>query len=141
MVISREFEDKLEAESQRYEERMTELHCVIAELRRKLEQQRGHAIAEDDEDLVEDDEVSQDFNYQSGKDEKTNSRHQSIILNVLEQIQKIFAETQLLRWTKTREAFRAQVQTWTTWLLRLGIAWLASLSAGLQSCSSLPSQT
>jgi hypothetical protein len=69
MVISREFEDKLEAESQRYEERMTELHCVIAELRRKLEQQRGHAIAEDDEDLAEDDEVSQDFNYQSGKNE------------------------------------------------------------------------
>jgi len=67
MRISRELEEKLEAESQRYEERITELHCVIAELRRKLEQQRGHAIAEDDEEeLAEDDEISQDLNYQSG---------------------------------------------------------------------------
>ncbi|CAB3361233.1 Hypothetical predicted protein [Cloeon dipterum] len=66
MRLNREFESKLEAESQRYEERITELHCVIAELRRKLEHQRGHAIAEDDEEeLAEDEEISQDLNYQS----------------------------------------------------------------------------
>jgi hypothetical protein len=112
MVISREFEEKLEAESQRYEERMTELHCVIAELRRKLEQQRGHAIAEDDEDLAEDDEVSQDFNYQSGKDgKKKKTKQLSVLSNICAQTQKIFAETQLPRWTKTREALRAQVRT------------------------------
>jgi hypothetical protein len=73
MRNTRELEGKLEAESQRYEERITELHCVIAELRRKLEQQRGNAIAEDDEEeLAEDDEVSQDLNYQSGTRESNN---------------------------------------------------------------------
>ncbi|KAG5871006.1 Colorectal mutant cancer protein [Gonioctena quinquepunctata] len=40
---------QLDEQSQRYEEQLTELHSVIAELTRKLHQQRAMAIAEEDE--------------------------------------------------------------------------------------------
>lgn len=40
---------QLDEQSQRYEEQLTELHSVIAELTRKLHQQRTMAIAEEDE--------------------------------------------------------------------------------------------
>lgn len=39
----------MEEQAQRYEEQLTELHSVIAELTRKLHQQRSMAIAEEDE--------------------------------------------------------------------------------------------
>ncbi|KAK5649417.1 hypothetical protein RI129_000446 [Pyrocoelia pectoralis] len=42
-------QQKLEEQSQRYEEQLTELHSVIAELTRKLHQQRSMAIVEEDE--------------------------------------------------------------------------------------------
>jgi TolA-binding protein len=67
--VSRESEDRLEAQAQRYEERLTELHSVIAELSRKLERQRSHVIREDEEEeeeLEENEDVSQDLNYHSG---------------------------------------------------------------------------
>ncbi|CAH1283256.1 unnamed protein product [Diabrotica balteata] len=40
---------QLDEQSQRYEEQLTELHSVIAELTRKLHQQRSMAIAEEEE--------------------------------------------------------------------------------------------
>ncbi|CAH1175841.1 unnamed protein product [Phaedon cochleariae] len=40
---------QLDEQAQRYEEQLTELHSVIAELTRKLHQQRAMAIAEEDE--------------------------------------------------------------------------------------------
>ncbi|KAH0998561.1 hypothetical protein HUJ04_012836, partial [Dendroctonus ponderosae] len=40
---------QLDEQAQRYEEQLTELHSVIAELTRKLHQQRTMAITEEDE--------------------------------------------------------------------------------------------
>lgn len=40
---------QLDEQAQRYEEQLTELHSVIAELTRKLHQQRAMAITEEDE--------------------------------------------------------------------------------------------
>ncbi|KAK9745908.1 PDZ domain of MCC-2 bdg protein for Usher syndrome [Popillia japonica] len=42
-------QEQLDEQAQRYEEQLTELHSVIAELTRKLHQQRSMAIAEEDE--------------------------------------------------------------------------------------------
>ncbi|XP_064212560.1 colorectal mutant cancer protein isoform X5 [Tribolium castaneum] len=42
-------QQQLDEQAQRYEEQLTELHSVIAELTRKLHQQRTMAIAEEDE--------------------------------------------------------------------------------------------
>ncbi|XP_074025358.1 colorectal mutant cancer protein isoform X2 [Leptinotarsa decemlineata] len=42
-------QQQLDEQAQRYEEQLTELHSVIAELTRKLHQQRAMAIAEEDE--------------------------------------------------------------------------------------------
>lgn len=68
MRSARETEERLDGQAQRYEERLTELHSVIAELSRKLERQRSHVIREDEEEdeLEENEDVSQDLNYHSG---------------------------------------------------------------------------
>ncbi|GFT39057.1 colorectal mutant cancer protein, partial [Nephila pilipes] len=42
--LVREQEDRLDQQAQRYEERLTELHSVIAELSKKLEAQRANVI-------------------------------------------------------------------------------------------------
>lgn len=42
-------EQQLNEQAQRFEEQITELHSVIAELTRKLHQQKAMAIAEEDE--------------------------------------------------------------------------------------------
>ena len=42
-------EQKAEQQNARHEERLTELHSVIAELSRQLERQRANVIAEEDE--------------------------------------------------------------------------------------------
>ncbi|KAB0800365.1 hypothetical protein PPYR_06105 [Photinus pyralis] len=47
--VKERLQQKLEEQSQRYEEQLTELHSVIAELTRKLHQQRSMAIVEEDE--------------------------------------------------------------------------------------------
>ncbi|GFY72347.1 colorectal mutant cancer protein [Trichonephila inaurata madagascariensis] len=47
--LVREQEDRLDQQAQRYEERLTELHSVIAELSKKLEAQRANVIKEEDE--------------------------------------------------------------------------------------------
>jgi len=39
-----------ERAAQRYEERITELHCVIAELSRKLDKKHSNVIAEEEDD-------------------------------------------------------------------------------------------
>ncbi|XP_068237666.1 colorectal mutant cancer protein [Palaemon carinicauda] len=46
--VERESEDKLDLQAARYEERLTELHSVIAELSRKIDQQRINVIAEEE---------------------------------------------------------------------------------------------
>ncbi|KAG7167444.1 Colorectal mutant cancer protein-like [Homarus americanus] len=46
--VERESEDRLDSQAQRYEERLTELHSVIAELSRKIDQQRINVIAEEE---------------------------------------------------------------------------------------------
>ncbi|XP_069172163.1 LOW QUALITY PROTEIN: colorectal mutant cancer protein [Procambarus clarkii] len=46
--VEREGEDRLDSQAQRYEERLTELHSVIAELSRKIDQQRINVIAEEE---------------------------------------------------------------------------------------------
>ncbi|KAK8749036.1 hypothetical protein OTU49_015651, partial [Cherax quadricarinatus] len=46
--VERESEDRLDSQAQRYEERLTELHSVIAELSRKIDQQRISVIAEEE---------------------------------------------------------------------------------------------
>ncbi|KAK8387627.1 hypothetical protein O3P69_018262 [Scylla paramamosain] len=46
--VERESEDRLDSQAQHYEERLTELHSVIAELSRKIEQQRINVIAEEE---------------------------------------------------------------------------------------------
>ncbi|KAF4518287.1 hypothetical protein B566_EDAN005855, partial [Ephemera danica] len=50
----------MEAQAQRYEERLTELHSVIAELSRKLERQRSRVIREDEEIEEEDEELAEE---------------------------------------------------------------------------------
>ncbi|XP_035209833.1 colorectal mutant cancer protein-like isoform X2 [Stegodyphus dumicola] len=47
--LVREQEERLDQQAQRYEERLTELHSVIAELSKKLEAQRASIIKEEDE--------------------------------------------------------------------------------------------
>ncbi|KAL3234178.1 hypothetical protein MRX96_022696 [Rhipicephalus microplus] len=47
--VARDQEDRLEQQAQRYEERITELHSVIAELSKKLDIQRAAVIKEEDE--------------------------------------------------------------------------------------------
>ena len=42
-------EERAELQAQRYEERLTELHSVIAELSRKIERQRALVIREEDD--------------------------------------------------------------------------------------------
>jgi len=42
--LQREFEDRLEQTTGRYEERITELHSVIAELRKKIERHHINVI-------------------------------------------------------------------------------------------------
>lgn len=46
--MERESEDRLDSQAQQYEERLTELHSVIAELSRKIDQQRINVIAEEE---------------------------------------------------------------------------------------------
>lgn len=46
--VERESEDRLDSQAQRYEERLTELHSVIAELSRKIDQQRINVITEEE---------------------------------------------------------------------------------------------
>lgn len=48
-LLQEKLQQQLEDQAQRYEEQLTELHSVIAELTRKLHQQRSMAIAEEDE--------------------------------------------------------------------------------------------
>ncbi|XP_044742607.1 colorectal mutant cancer protein isoform X2 [Chrysoperla carnea] len=48
-IFKERLQQELAIQSQRYEEQLTELHSVIAELTRKLHQQRTMAIAEEDE--------------------------------------------------------------------------------------------
>lgn len=47
--LAREREERLEQQAQRYEERITELHSVIAELSKKLDMHRAAVIKEEDE--------------------------------------------------------------------------------------------
>lgn len=47
--LAREQEERLDQQAQRYEERLTELHSVIAELTKKLEAHRASVIKEEDE--------------------------------------------------------------------------------------------
>ncbi|KAM7315038.1 colorectal mutant cancer protein [Ixodes scapularis] len=47
--LAREREERLEQQAQRYEERITELHSVIAELSKKLDVHRAAVIEEEDE--------------------------------------------------------------------------------------------
>lgn len=54
MRVERESEDRLDSQAQRYEERLTELHSVIAELSRKIDQQRINVIAEEEAAVPED---------------------------------------------------------------------------------------
>lgn len=56
--MERESEDRLDSQAQHYEERLTELHSVIAELSRKIDQQRINVIAEE-EVVAEAEEYSQ----------------------------------------------------------------------------------
>ena len=49
--ICRERDDILDNQSLRYEERLVELHSVIAELSRQLEQKSRERIAEEEEDV------------------------------------------------------------------------------------------
>ncbi|XP_022904882.2 colorectal mutant cancer protein isoform X1 [Onthophagus taurus] len=48
-TFKEKLQEQLDEQSQRYEEQLTELHSVIAELTRKLQQQKAMAIAEEDE--------------------------------------------------------------------------------------------
>lgn len=50
--VERESEDRLDSQAQHYEERLTELHSVIAELSRKIDQQRINVIAEEEAEVV-----------------------------------------------------------------------------------------
>ncbi|ROT73250.1 Colorectal mutant cancer protein [Penaeus vannamei] len=52
--VERESEDRLDSQAQRYEERLTELHSVIAELSRKIDQQRINVITEEEAAVPED---------------------------------------------------------------------------------------
>lgn len=47
--LQERLQQQLDEQAQRYEEQLTELHSVIAELTRKLHQQRAMAITEEDE--------------------------------------------------------------------------------------------
>lgn len=59
LQAARDREDRLEQQAQRYEERIIELHSVIAELSKKLDLQRAAIIKEEDE-----------FSQQSGDDSR-----------------------------------------------------------------------
>lgn len=69
--VERESEDRLDSQAQRYEERLTELHSVIAELSRKIDQQRINVIAEEEVAVEEysQSELSHDQHEATGKDE------------------------------------------------------------------------
>lgn len=47
--FQKKLQHQLDEQAQRYEEQLTELHSVIAELTRKLHQQKTMAITEEDE--------------------------------------------------------------------------------------------
>ena len=49
LALSRSYQSELESQSQKYEERQVELHCVIAELSRKLSENQQEVIAEESE--------------------------------------------------------------------------------------------
>ncbi|KAJ8962153.1 hypothetical protein NQ318_018110 [Aromia moschata] len=49
LLLQERLQQQLDEQAQRYEEQLTELHSVIAELTRKLHHQRTMAIAEEDE--------------------------------------------------------------------------------------------
>ncbi|XP_022253147.1 colorectal mutant cancer protein-like isoform X3 [Limulus polyphemus] len=49
MRLARDHEERLDQQAQRYEERLTELHSIIAELSKKLDIQRATVIKEEDE--------------------------------------------------------------------------------------------
>ncbi|KAG0714225.1 Colorectal mutant cancer protein [Chionoecetes opilio] len=59
--VEQENEDRLDSQAQHYEERLTELHSVIAELSRKIEQQRINVIAE--EDVVAEEESQSELSH------------------------------------------------------------------------------
>nr|CAD7261733.1 unnamed protein product [Timema shepardi] len=59
--LATETEEKLDIQSLRYEERLTELHSVIAELSRKIDRQRALVIREEDDiSENEDQDISRD---------------------------------------------------------------------------------
>ncbi|CAL4060238.1 unnamed protein product, partial [Meganyctiphanes norvegica] len=60
--LERESADRLDSQAARYEERLIELHSVIAELTRKIDQQRSNVIheEEDQEDELDNQEENQD---------------------------------------------------------------------------------
>lgn len=62
--LAREHEERLDQQAQRYEERLTELHSIIAELSKKLEIQRTNVIKEEDE-----------FSQQSGEESRQSEAH------------------------------------------------------------------
>lgn len=51
--LVRDTEDRLDLQAQRYEERLTELHSVIAELSRKIERHKSLVIQEEEEEEAE----------------------------------------------------------------------------------------
>ncbi|XP_049785034.1 colorectal mutant cancer protein isoform X1 [Schistocerca cancellata] len=56
-----ETEERAELQAQRYEERLTELHSVIAELTRKIERQRSLVIREEEDVISENENEDQDL--------------------------------------------------------------------------------
>ncbi|XP_060069390.1 colorectal mutant cancer protein-like [Ylistrum balloti] len=55
LYFQRDCDDRLEQTTSRYEERITELHSVIAELRKKIERHHINVIKEEEEDVEESD--------------------------------------------------------------------------------------
>ena len=53
--MEQESEEKLQQQSQQYEERLTELHSIIAELSQRLDLRKNTVIQEEDEDNHEED--------------------------------------------------------------------------------------
>ncbi len=58
--LAKDRDDQLDAQSSRYEERLVELHSVIAELTRQLESRNEAIIPEEDDDCEEDDDDDDD---------------------------------------------------------------------------------
>ena len=68
----RETEDRLDTQAAQYEERLTELHSVIAELTRKIDQQQRNSVIQEDDGNNQDDmddlsQASRDLHDGSGK--------------------------------------------------------------------------